>query len=245
MDYIVFDLESQFERKNQFPYILEIGAVRIRKVKNEMRIVDKFQTYVRPPNYTHMKDEVLKFIGANERDFKEAPNMFIAIQKFRKWIWESKEYLLVTWSTSDLWILAKNRTKMKIELGWVKNFNDIQPFISQKLAGRDHMSLENAILQSSVKRKQIVFHSAIFDAYNTAYLLMEYFEELKGTLQKNNSPFSIIASQIQKTCIQCNTVKHYTEFKILKGKKFNSCIKCQKAAYRKKVKSREDDSLIV
>ena len=126
MQYIVFDLEATMSRTTDMPqYIIEIGAAKVLDVEGELKIVDTFQSYVKPPQMDLLDKRTLKFIGGTIDQFIDSPNMVEVMQRFRKWIGE-EDYYLCSWSNSDLRLLVNHYAMERFDLLWVKNFNDIQ-----------------------------------------------------------------------------------------------------------------------
>lgn len=244
MVYIIIDLETIFcRRTTQFGFIVEIGAVRIKEKNGKAEIVDSFHTYVRPPWLNLITQETLKFIGATKGCFHDAPRIHPAATKLKEWINED-DYYLCCWSDSEQWILAKNKTMEKtMDLSWVKNYNDIQPIISEALIGEPSaISLEKALeLSGSTSEIKYAQHSAIVDAFSTASLFIKHFDSIKNRIHYKKNPFPAVSSPIVKTCRICKEEKHHTKFNL----KNNRCKTChnKRVNERRKRKQESEDAL--
>lgn len=242
MVYIVFDLETIVCRsEKQFGYIVEIGAVKIKEKEGRAVIVDSFHTYVRPPSLRLITQTTLRFIGASMDRFETAPRIYPATRQLKRWINE-ENYYLCGWSDSEQWLLAKHNTReKKMDLSWVKNYNDIQPVISKKVLNEPEIiSLEKALrLSGSRSEEGNVFHSAIVDAFSTTSLFIRHFEEVKKSLLLNNDPFPAVSSLIFKNCRNCKETKHHTLFRK------NKCKVCHNkdVTERRKRKQEREDAL--
>lgn len=190
MIYIVFDLESIVVRNaGTVGRLVEIGAVELTEDMKKPTISDTFHTYIRTSSLEMIDRGTLMFIGADITDFEDAPLLNQAIASFREWI-GGEEYYLCTWSIGDMWILAENWLIEKFDASWIKNYNNIQPPICRTITkGQTQMSLERAIEMRIGKQENEKYHSAMYDAINTALLFVDSFEDIKNTLSLNKQPF--------------------------------------------------------
>lgn len=189
MTYIIFDLEALLtHNEKMFPYIIEIGAVKVEEINGDLEITDTFNSYVKPP--CRVNNRNLDFIGAKNLDIMMAPPLYKVLLSFRKWINE-KNYYLCSWSSSDMDILAKNKLYQTDTFGvsWVKNYNDIQKIISNKYSSDGNMlSLANATEIILGSKDNIRFHSAMTDSFGTALLFIECYDFVKNELKTNPKP---------------------------------------------------------
>ncbi|WP_186673587.1 3'-5' exonuclease [Sporosarcina sp. BP05] len=225
MQYIVFDLEATMSRTTDMPqYIIEIGAAKVSDVEGELKIVDTFQSYVKPPQMDLLDKRTLKFIGGTTDQFIDSPNMVEVMQRFRKWIGE-EDYYLCSWSNSDLRLLVNHYANERFDLSWVKNFNDIQrPICVDVFQENRQISLEEALTMSGIE-KDGELHSAGDDAVNTAKLLVKNIKDIVATTSED--PFVQIICALYKSCFICGKTTRHNDLHLNeKGKKTNRCNAC-------------------
>ncbi|MBO0587463.1 3'-5' exonuclease [Sporosarcina sp. E16_8] len=225
MQYIVFDLEATMSRTTDMPqYIIEIGAAKVSDVEGELKIVDTFQSYVKPPQMDLLDKRTLRFIGGTADQFINSPNMVEVVQRFRKWIGE-EDYYLCSWSNSDLRLLVHHYAKERFDLSWVKNFNDIQrPICVDVFQENRQISLEEALTMSGIEQDGEL-HSACDDAVNTAKLLVKNIKDIVATT--SDDPFVQIICALYRNCFICGKTTRHNDLHLNeKGKKTNKCNAC-------------------
>ncbi|MDN4526506.1 3'-5' exonuclease [Fictibacillus fluitans] len=187
MDYIVYDLEMT----NRLSEIIEIGAVRLGRVNNELVILDHFQSFVQP-KMDSLNTRITNLTGITKKDLINAQPFTSVIKDFREWIGK-REYYLCSWGPEDKWALITDSTYHKTPVDWIINHNDLQ-FLFSLLHESDkgfRYGLSRALnkLQISLEGSQ---HRALDDALNTAKVFMAIHKEIK--LEKN--PNSYLESKI-------------------------------------------------
>lgn len=236
MQMIVFDLETTLTyKKEMIPEIIEIGAVKIEADKSGMP-VDTFQRYTFPAIQRKISDRTRKFIGLNKDEmptfipFREAFSAFLA------WIGD-EEYHLCTWGRDDKKLMIEHCARFGISLDWLRNYNDIQPAISELLANKKQMSLKDAIDSAGIVQEGRL-HSALVDAIHTAHLLVKY---NKNVALSENTPQEnyYMASPLFITCKACSKTKYYKDF----GLKSKLCQPCLQVRKKEKEKEAKDPSL--
>lgn len=220
MNAIIFDLElNKTFRKGQTTSIVEIGAVKVRL--EDMKVLDTFQVYIMP--HIGIRKATIKMIKMTETDIKTAVTPKRALNRFIDWIGE--EYYLCCWGNSDKLFLINECVNEGITLKWLKNYNDIQPNISNVLVNRDQMKLKDAINQSNIA-VQGNFHSGLYDAIHTAMLMTKHIDKIR--LKRNSAEFNYsIRCPIYKRCKICSIEKFYKEFQLIKeNKRGFTCTEC-------------------
>lgn len=187
MDYIVYDLEMT----NRLSEIIEIGAVRLRLVNEELKIIDHFQSFVQP-KMDHLNPRITNLTGITKKDLMNAETFTAVIKQFRDWIGE-QEYYLCSWGPEDKWALITDSTFHNTSVDWIINHNDLQ-FLFSILHESDkgfRYGLSRALnkLQISLEGSQ---HRALDDAMNTAKIFISIHKEIK--LERN--PHSFMESKI-------------------------------------------------
>lgn len=225
MQYIVFDLEATMSHTTDMPqYIIEIGAAKVSDVEGELKIIETFQSYVKPPQMDLLDKRTLKFVGVTTDQFIDSPNMVEVMQRFRKWIGE-EDYYLCCWSNSDLRLLVNHYAKERFDLSWVKNFNDIQrPICVDVFQENRQISLKEALTMSGIEQDGEL-HSAGDDAVNTAKLLVKNIKDIVATTSED--PFTQIICALYKNCSICGKTTRHNDLHLNeKGKKTNRCNVC-------------------
>lgn len=228
MDAVVFDLETTFTyEKGQTPEIIEIGARKINLSDPQSAQMQTFQCYTHPEIRGKIGLRTRKFIGMKEADLQRVVPFQQGIRQFIDWLGD--DYYLCSWGGDDRLLFVEHCARYGISLNWLKNYNDIQPAISQYLSGRTQMKLKDAVLQSGLE-VQGRLHSARSDAINTANLLLKhrsYVQLDRNTPEENYS----MSCALYWKCRRCSKEKYYTAFS--GSKRF--CLEC--AASKQEVQS--------
>lgn len=186
MKYIVFDLEFTVLRSQKhMAETIEIGAIELRADEHgELSMIDLFHTYVQPLRNRTISKLTTEFTGVTQSDVDDAPLFKEAIENFKDWLGE--DYYLCSWGPDDKYQLVRECNAKKMDLSWIKNYNDIQlPYT--RLNGADIG--QRMGLKKSLKVEDLPFigkqHNALDDAFNTAKLFKRYFP--KFILECNNA----------------------------------------------------------
>ena len=181
MNAVVYDLEliKRF-KKGQLSEIVEIGAC---KVDLQSRgITDQFQIYITPKS-GYVAKSTRKFINMTQEDVKKSVPFREAIHQFSTWL--GQEYFLCSWGKDDRFHLIDQCIRNRINLDWLKNYNDIQQQIGKFLETKtkNQLGLKNALDLAGIEATGKA-HRGIDDAINTAELLIKFLDQVK--LQNNN-----------------------------------------------------------
>lgn len=175
MNAIVFDLELiKRYKKEQLSEIVEIGAC---KVDLESRsIVDQFQIYISPKS-GYIGKSTRKFINMKKDDVKNAVPFHIGIPQFLEWLGD--KYFLCSWGKDDKFHLINQCVRNKMDLDWLKNYNDIQQQIGRSLNAdiKNQLGLKNALDLAGIKPVGRA-HRGIDDAINTTELFIKFIDQI-------------------------------------------------------------------
>lgn len=186
MKYIVFDLEFTVLRSQKHTAeTIEIGAIELQSDEHgELSMTDLYHTYVQPSRSPQISKLTTEFTGVTQSDVDNAPLFKGAIENFKAWLGE--EYYLCSWGPDDKYQLVRECRDKKMDLGWIRNYNDIQLSYT-RLNGADIG--QRMGLKKSLKAENLPFvgkqHNALDDAFNTAKLFKRYFPKL--ILERNNA----------------------------------------------------------
>jgi sporulation inhibitor KapD len=190
---VVFDLElvKRF-KKGQLSEIVEIGACKVDLKSN--RIVDQMQIYVHPKK-GYISKSTRNFINMKKEDMKKAIPYRNAIQQFSHWLGE--DYYLCSWGKDDRLHLINQCIRNKMNLDWLKNYNDIQKPIGRILKPtlKNQLGLKEALEITGINPVGIA-HRGIDDAINTAELLIRFADQIE--LQRNTLPIKEILHNYRK-----------------------------------------------
>lgn len=172
MNYVIFDLEW-----NQPPVetaavtepvylegeIIEVGAV---KLNDAFEPVDELRLYITPQYYTKMHRKIATLTGIHDRDLLSRGVPFPeAFAEFQNWCGE--EFAYMTWSMSDLPMLADNMRLHGIDTAELPVCYDIQRMFSREIMRENgRFSLDHAL--EVLGERGDTAHDALHDARNTA-----------------------------------------------------------------------------
>ncbi|WP_138496003.1 3'-5' exonuclease [Paenibacillus pinistramenti] len=186
MKYIVFDLEFTVLRSQKHTAeTIEIGAIELQADEHGgLSMTDLYHTYVQPSRSPKISKLTTEFTGVTQSDVDNAPLFTEAIEHFKAWLGE--DYYLCSWGPDDKYQLVRECSAKKMDLSWIKNYNDIQLSYT-RLSGADIG--QRMGLKKSLKAEELPFigkqHNALDDAFNTAKLFKRHFS--KFILECNNA----------------------------------------------------------
>lgn len=167
--YIVLDVEATDEQE-----IIEIGAV---KLNEQLEVVDKFQSFVRPTKNHVLTYYIKKLTGIQQQEVDQAepfPNVF---QSFTEWA--GNQPFLITWSKSDKLYFRGEFLQHKLENTFLHHFIDIQSIVCKLISSESVMNLKK-VLECFELEFDGTEHRALNDAVNTAKLFVVAMNHAKG-----------------------------------------------------------------
>jgi len=222
MHFIIVDLEATIQKYKDEPvYLTEIGAI---KMNSSGELVGKFHSYIRPTNKRYVTNvKIDNKITTKKEDLEKASEIKIVMGRFKKWI-HNKNYVLVFWSYSDLYLLIKQYSNRQFDISWLKNYCDLQMSFTNHFKEVQPISLNKAMnyVDHGFIGKN---HNALNDAYNTAKILRFLFNK-SAKVSFDHNPFEKLICPLYKECSKCNEVKYYKDFAKSKGKIKKVCWKC-------------------
>ncbi|OWA34240.1 exonuclease [Saccharibacillus sp. O16] len=170
MKYVVLDLEFTVLRtKKHLAETLEIGAIELTTDhEGTLHMSDLFHSYVRP-SHSQLSALTTAFTGITQAHIADAPHFEQVIEEFKKWLGE--DYYLCAWSDGDRQQLTDECYRHGMDMGWIRNYNDLQLMYSEL---KEPGCKQRFGLAASLEKEQLTFigtqHCAIDDAFNTAKL---------------------------------------------------------------------------
>ncbi len=189
MHYLVLDLEwniadrnnkKQLENIVNFSMeIIEIGAVLL---DENLSILDRFYTYVKPQYFVHLDHHVSKVTQRNTASLKKGMHFREAIGALQAWIrsYTDGEIILCTWSKSDVKPWRSNLEHYDLLPTKASKILDVQRlFALEDKSFSQQKSVAFALDYYNIAAEE-PFHSAINDAYYTAMILQNLVSSLQG-----------------------------------------------------------------
>lgn len=191
MNYIIFDLEwnnaYNYAAKKGVNEIVEIGAV---KLDRHLNTADTFRLLVRPKLSrrlsTHFKDLTHLTLEELRRD---GVAFDTAVQDFRRWAGDPEDNVFLSWSTSDLYVLAENfrRNFGSPDIPFMKNYADVQKYCQSFLdlpdGDKNQIGLTDCADALGLQYNDSLHHHALFDCKLSAMCFCRVFD------QKRFAPF--------------------------------------------------------
>lgn len=221
MRIIVLDFQATITKyKGDKREILEIGAF---KLDENLKIVSKFQSYIRPYCGANRKSLIIdgEVVIPKESFIKER-DIGRVIHLFEKWLFnDTNDYTIVTWSDSDIKMLVDNYSIKKFSILWMKNHVDIQKYFSNYIESKRQIALNDAYKIVSKEGIKLYKHNTLNNAYSTVVVLKYLMNNgVKFKYEKN--PFKNITCKTKFKCIKCNKTKESNYF----PSKRNVCFNC-------------------
>lgn len=274
MDIVVLDLEwdSVYSKKHHrfVNQIIQIGAVRLDEMLN---VVDTFEVLIKSSISKKLTKRFVELTGITAEMMAEGVSVAEAISKYNSFV--PKDYLMMTWSTSDLYTLIDNSKYVfpkgvKFKYG---KYMDLQSFVQNKMVElgfeiKSQISLINAAEMLEISADGLDLHTAKDDSLLSVALLKrfyskeniipyikdttkpEFFERLtfKSYTLTNIHDDLIKAENLIFSCENCkNTAKCLTGWKYKNGW-FSAnfrCVKCKRMFIGRVSFKKTYDNLIV
>lgn len=191
MKYIVFDLEWNQSNTGQenvvrgIPFeIIEIGAV---KLNDTCVMIEEFSELIKPVVYQEMHQITSRLIHLQMRELERGRPFPEVASEFLEWC-GIDDFMFCTWGNADLTELQRNlRYHHMTDMSDSPfPFLDVQKLFSLAFEdGKSRRSLEYAVDFLKLE-KDIPFHRAFSDAYYTAKILRNIYEEHPEVLKKTS-----------------------------------------------------------
>ncbi|MBS1913242.1 MAG: exonuclease domain-containing protein [Bacteroidetes bacterium] len=170
--YIVLDFEAtcwpEANRRSD-EEIIEFGCIRMEY--STRRILDEFQTFVRPTRYPRLSQYCTRLTSITQQDVDTAPAFPEALANFVAWLREPAQCTLCSWGAFDRYLLRQACAFHRLPYPFDDEYINIKPAFSDAFVGRGvnmERALEIAELPAPLNR-----HRAIDDARNAAALWQE------------------------------------------------------------------------
>lgn len=182
--FLVIDFEATCCDRGTVPRdhmeIIEIGAVMVERQRDQFKVVDEFQSFVRPVRHPRLTAFCTALTSITQSDVSAAPRFVDAVALFKSWLYRYDGFVFCSWGDYDL-----NQLRQDCDFHRVPN-----PI------GAPHVNLKRAFTEAQGLKKKPglgeaiacagltfegVHHRGIDDARNIARLLPLVFRAQEGT----------------------------------------------------------------
>ncbi|AFQ42765.1 3'-5' exonuclease [Desulfosporosinus meridiei] len=231
MNYIVFDLEfNMFFKFNEGDYanpslkseIIQIGAV---KLNENLETIGEFNSIIRPVVYKRINPYVKKKTNINSHMVIKGKAFNEAIKSFSDWV--DKDPVLCSWGHDDMLGLRDNCLFFGIDSLSFDKYINIQQIYMKREGLAMQPSLESAVESLKIE-KTSPFHDALSDAFYTAEIFKEVFDDSNsiidwGKVQKENEEkireLKALLAKVSIHCPECDKILQKTR-EMTKAKKY-------------------------
>ena len=168
---IIFDLEWNQPLKGRTPVeglpdeIIQIGAA---KIDLEGNVLDTFSQIVKPFYYKKLNKDVAELTLLTGEDLEGGLPFAEAMDAFRAWC--GKDYVLLSWSATDGFVMARNCEKFGYGTAWMPKIFDAQLMFDDYEMQEDRSWPLNYALYH-FQEKPDGAHNALADVLSTALVL--------------------------------------------------------------------------
>ncbi len=185
MDIVVLDLEwdSVYSKKHHrfVNQIIQIGAVRL---DEKLNIIDTFDVIIKSSISKKLTKRFVELTGITAEIMAEGVSVAQAIEQYNKFA--PKDYLMMTWSTSDLYTLIDN-TKFVFPKGVTFRYGkymDLQSFVQNEMKAlgfeiKSQISLIHAAQMLEISAEGFDLHTAKDDSLLSVSLLKRFYSKDK------------------------------------------------------------------
>lgn len=262
MNYVIIDLEFNNMREidkyypdyyNEHPEyenikcpneIIEIGAV---KLDRTMKQIDTFKVYIKPEIFSVLNPRITEITGIETKDLDGGTNFYNAMEMFINFV--GQDVIIGSWAKDDIAELIRNADYYNYKnLDWLKEYIDIQEYITKVLAQKKPISLKNALDRFYIRINKDL-HDALNDAIYTAEVFKRIYNDrivksyiirdiknMPSIEIRDYSNFRLDESKIDESCPKCSS-HIYMEYPLkLFGWRFiglGSCEKCRSKVLQK------------
>ncbi len=192
--------------------IIEIGAI---KLDNYMKPLNEFKAYIKPSVIPVLNPKISEITGITEKDLENGLSFQEGMEKLSELIDDGD--VICSWAKDDIIEIINNALYYKYKnLGWLKNYLDLQEYSTKILAKKKSLSLKNALEDLKIK----VDNSKLHDALNDAIYTAEVFKRIYNSRVLKNYIIKDIYN------MPAMTIKNLTEYKLDIEKLVGKCPKC-------------------
>lgn len=233
----IYEDNPEFKNLELENEIIEIGAI---KLDNHMKALKEFKTFIKPSAIPLLNPKISEITNIKTEDLKDGVSLEEGLNELSNLIDDGD--IICSWAKDDIIEIINNAIYYNYtNLGWLKNYLDLQDYSTKILAKKKKLSLKNALEELKIKIDNNKLHDALNDAVFTAEVFKRIYNSraLKSHIIKDiyNMPavdikdlkkFNIDKKKINHLCPKCN-IRFNIEYDCVPMKwRFLSLGKCPK-----------------
>ncbi|WP_304681260.1 3'-5' exonuclease [uncultured Clostridium sp.] len=146
--------------------IIEIGAV---KLDSHMQPCEELKVFIKPSVIPVINPKILDITKINIKDIENGVHFIEGLNKLKCMVNEGD--IICSWAKDDIVEIIKNANYYGYsDLSWIKNYLDIQEYVTKILGYKKSLSLKNALKALKIKVNEGTLHDALNDAIYTAHV---------------------------------------------------------------------------
>lgn len=174
----IYEEHSELKNINLDNEIIEIGAVKLDKMINK---IGEFKRYIKPSVFKVINPKITQITGIKQEDLEYGVSFSEAMEEFKKFVGD--ESIICSWAKDDIAEIIKNAIHHEYNnIDWLKEYIDIQEYVTKVLAHKKCLSLKNALEELKIKIDESKLHDALNDAIYTSEVFKRLFN---GRIVKN------------------------------------------------------------
>lgn len=166
MNFVILDLEwngtYSRRRKGFMNEIIEFGAI---KVDDSLRILDTFESLVRPQVGKKISGKIRTLTNITNEELANGSQFLQVMSRFRKWMGEA---VLMTWGTADILALIDNNQYFGAgeRISFLEEYVDLQSYCEHMLdyTAAGQMGLSTSAQLLKINESDLTHHRALDDS---------------------------------------------------------------------------------
>ncbi|MBK1811380.1 exonuclease domain-containing protein [Clostridium sp. YIM B02505] len=209
-----YSLYEQFKEPKLENEIIEVGAVKLDKMMN---CISQFKTYVKPSALNVLNPKITEITGITDENLRLGITFSEAMDKLKKFV--DDDSIICSWAKDDIAEIFRNAFYHNYnDVSWLKEYLDIQEYVTKILGHKKALSLKNALEELKIKVDESKLHDALNDAVYTSEVFKRLFNNriVKSYIVKDvyNMPaimikdlqnYKIDISKLDYKCPKCKT----------------------------------------
>lgn len=185
MKYILYDLEALGKRDrdhDDFMEIVEIAAIKVEVSHNKARVIDSFQSFVKPVFHKKITKKLHKLLSFTEQDLQNAPGYDKALSAF--YAWAGDDVIYVSWGHDEDMIYTNNMKH------YLFDYSSMDCLDLQFIYDMHNDKKLRTGLKTALQEQNYTFegqqHTALDDAKNMLPLFQQYLQDIRSYFHSFN-----------------------------------------------------------
>lgn len=176
MDFILYDLEATCWPENTpgvTQEIIEIGAYKIDRYGQH---VSNFQRMVKPILYPNLSPYCRNLTGIRQEEIDQAKRFPQVLRLFEDWLWESEDYVMISWGANDPEYFAQDIRLHQLEaLSFGSGHFNLKQMYKEIFRLPVKLGLNAALRREGIEAEGNA-HRALDDARNLTSLFLRHID---------------------------------------------------------------------